>query len=57
MALRDSTVDALQSDAGLWTVFSTSQDDLLTNPFILPGVHAFIHSDNGPEFITEIVRN
>ena len=36
---------------------STDVVDALTDLFILRGVPAFIRSDNGPEFIAEIVRN
>lgn len=36
---------------------STDVVDVLTDLFILRGVPAFIRSDNGPEFIAEIVRN
>ena len=36
---------------------STDVVDALTDLFILRGVPSFIRSDNGPEFITEIVRN
>ena len=36
---------------------STDVVDALTDPFILRGIPAFIRSDNGPEFIAEIVRN
>jgi putative transposase len=36
---------------------STDVVDALTDLFILRGVSAFIRSDNGPEFIAEIVRN
>ncbi len=31
--------------------------DALTDLFILRGVPAYIRSDNGPEFIAEVVRN
>jgi len=31
--------------------------DVLTDLFILRGVPAFIRSDNGPEFVAEVVRN
>ena len=31
--------------------------DVLTDLFILRGVPAFIRSDNGPEFIAEVVKN
>ena len=31
--------------------------DVLTDLFILRGVAAFIRSDNGPEFVAEVVRN
>lgn len=36
---------------------STDVVDALTDLFILRGIPAFIRSDNGPEFIAEIVRN
>ncbi len=36
---------------------STDVVDALTDLFILRGVPSFIRSDNGPEFIAEIVRN
>ena len=36
---------------------STDVVDALTDLFILRAVPAFIRSDNGPEFIAEIVRN
>ena len=36
---------------------STDVVDTLTDLFILRGVPSFIRSDNGPEFIAEIVRN
>jgi transposase InsO family protein len=36
---------------------STDVVDALTDLFILRGVPAYIRSDNGPEFIAEIVRN
>ena len=36
---------------------STDVVDALTDLFILRSVPAFIRSDNGPEFIAEIVRN
>ena len=36
---------------------STGIVDALTDLFILRDVPSFIHSDNGPEFIAEIVRN
>ena len=36
---------------------STDVVDALTDLFILRGVPAFIRSDNGPEFIAEVVRN
>jgi len=31
--------------------------EALTDPFILRGLPAYIRSDNGPEFITEAVRD
>ena len=36
---------------------STDVIDALTNLFILRGVLAYIRSDNGPEFVAEVVRN
>jgi len=36
---------------------STDVVEALTDLFILRGIPAFIRSDNGPEFIAEIVRN
>ena len=36
---------------------STDVIDALTDLFILRGVPAYIRSDNGPEFITEAVRD
>ena len=36
---------------------STDVLDALTNLFILRGVPACIRSDNGPEFITQAVRD
>ena len=36
---------------------STDVVDALTDLFILRGVPSFIRSDNGPEFVAEIVRN
>ncbi len=36
---------------------STDVIDVLTDLFILHGVPAYIHSDNGPEFVAEAVRN
>ena len=36
---------------------STNVIDVLTDLFILRGISAFIKSDNGPEFIAEVVRN
>ena len=36
---------------------STDVVGVLTDLFILRGIPAFIRSDNGPEFIVEIVRN
>ena len=35
---------------------SAEATDALTDLFILPGVPAYIRSDNGPEFIAEAVR-
>ncbi|MCH2466286.1 MAG: IS3 family transposase [Gemmatimonadetes bacterium] len=36
---------------------STDVIDVLTDLFILPGVPAFIRSDNGPEFVAQAVRD
>ncbi len=35
---------------------STDVIDVLTDPFLLRGIPAWIRSDNGPEFVAEVVR-
>ncbi len=38
-------------------LYSTDVIDLLTDLFILRGIPTYIRSDNGPEFVAQVVRD